>query len=302
MNSELGLIQKATRLYTYYSPVRKGKYRLALASLGLRKHLPVQVVARTVDGRMLKINFNNDSSYFIYFIGEYEPAITNVIRSLIRPGDICFDVGANIGWYTTMIQELIGENGEVHSFEPVPQTFRILEENVRSNRNAEVVRLNNVALGSETGEVDMHVFDDLPDGHASISDYGHTAFVTHKCPVVTVNEYLAANKIRNVNFIKADIEGAELMMLKGATDLFQQDIPPLFEIEMTLNTAKGFGYLPNDIIEFIRSKYSYNFFSINEMTGSLEKIEEFDSEDPGANVLCVPDGHYMDRLKSLSRG
>jgi FkbM family methyltransferase len=300
MNSELGLIQKITRLYTFYSPISKGKYRLALGSLGLEKELPAQVVATTADGRVLRINFDNHFSHFIYFLGEYEPAVTNVIGSLIKPGDVCFDVGANIGWYTTLFQKLVGENGEVHSFEPMPQTFEILEENVRMNVNSGVVRLNNLALGTETGEIDLHLFAGLPDGHASISDQGRTDFRSFPCPVKTIDAYLAEHQIDDVRFVKADIEGAELAMLKGATDLFKQDIPPIFEIEMALATTRSLGYLPNDIMEFITSNSPYEFFAIDEVSGSLHKIEKFDSQDIGANVLCVPVGHYQDRMLPLT--
>lgn len=296
MKTELGLVQKLTRLYTFYSPVRKGKHRLALASLRLEKDLPGQIVARTRDGRLLKVNFDNHFAYFVYFLGEYEPAITNIVKRIVKPGDVCFDFGGNIGWYTTLLQKLVGPAGAVHSFEPVPPTFQILKENVRANENAGAVRLNNLAAGAETGRINLHLFDDLPDGHASQSDFGKTDYRIYDCPVTTVNEYLKKNQIDRAEFVKVDIEGAELMLLQGATDFFRLKRPPIFEIEMALATTRGFGYQLNEIIEFIRGLYDYEFYVINEQTGGLEKFEKFDSGDIGANVLCVPAGHYRDRL------
>ncbi len=68
---------------------------------------------------------------------------------------------------------------------------------------------------------------------------------------------------------------------------------------MALGTTKGFGYLPNDLIEYIRSKADYDFFSIDERSRTLRKIEGFQPDDIGANVLCVPTGHYRDRLAGL---
>lgn len=300
MKTDLGFIQKLTRLYTFYSPIRKGKYRLALASLGLKKDLPKQVVAKTIDGRTLKVNFDNHFAHFVYFLGEYEPAITNVIKKIVKPGDVCFDIGGNIGWFTTLLQTLVGEKGEVHSFEPVPPTFKVLEENVKSNINSKAVRLNNFALGERKDEMNLHIFDDLPDGHASMSNFGKSDFTAYKCKVETVNSYLQENEIDNVKFVKVDIEGAELTMLKGATGFFKQEIPPIFEIEMALDTTKGFGYLPNDIIEFIKSQFDYEFFVINEKTNNLEKIEKFNPTDIGANVLCIPKEHYQNRLNSFT--
>jgi FkbM family methyltransferase len=299
MNTELGFIQKLTRLYTFYTPIQKGKYRLALASLGSKRDLPSQIVAKTSDGRTLRMNFDHDSAYFVYFLGEYEPAITNLVKKIIQPGDVCFDIGGNIGWFTTLFQTIVGENGAVHSFEPVPPTFAVLEENVRSNCNSGIVRLNNFALGEAEGEVNLHVFEGFPDGHASIAECGQDEFQTYSSRVTTINSYLSENRINDVTFVKVDIEGAELGMLKGATAFFEQKIPPIFEIEMALNTSKWFGYSPNDIIEFMTGQYNYEFFAINERSQKIEKFNKFDPNDIGANVLCVPEGHYHDRLKAL---
>ncbi len=210
MKTDLGFIQKLTRLYTFYSPIRKGKYRLASASLRLERELPAEIVAKTADGRSLRVNFDNHVAHLIYFLGEYEPAITNVIRKLVKPGDICFDIGGNIGWFTPLFQTLVGESGQGHTFEPVPPTFSVPEENVKSNLNSKVVRLNNFALGEKEGEVNLHVFDNLPHGHASMSDFGQTEFKIYKSRVATVNSYLKERKSGDVRFVKVDIVGAEL--------------------------------------------------------------------------------------------
>ncbi len=102
-----------------------------------------------------------------------------------------------------------------------------------------------------------------------------------------------------MKFAKVDIEGAELMMLNGAKSLFSQPSPPIFEIEMALNTSKGFGYLPNDILEFINSQRDYEYFAIDEVSGSLNKLTSFDPEEIGANVLCFPVGFYRSIRKDL---
>ena len=59
--------------------------------------------------------------------------------------DICLDIGANIGWYTTLLQKIVGQKGSVHAFEPVPKTFSLLEKNAKLNSNYENTYLNNLA-------------------------------------------------------------------------------------------------------------------------------------------------------------
>lgn len=292
-------IRRLVRIYTFHSPIEKGKYRLSEIALKLNGDVEKQTAIKTKDGRKLVFPVGNLSYRFVYFIGEYEPAITNIMRKLIKSGDVCLDIGANVGWFTTLFQKLVGAGGAVHAFEPIPSTFELLSKNAGANKVSENIWLNNLALGDEEKEIELHIFNGLPDGHASISTFEFEEYETFPCRMITLNSYLEENQIENVNFVKADIEGAELMMLKGASKLFEQKIPPVFEIEMALATTKGFGYLPNDLIEFIKSKADYDFYAIDEVTGKIKSIEGFKADDIGANVLCVPKNFDASKLKSF---
>ncbi|HQZ83190.1 MAG TPA: hypothetical protein PLR83_08220 [Pyrinomonadaceae bacterium] len=121
---------KAVRFYTYNTPIAKGKYRLFQTALGLLKEKPTAIDAQAKDGRRFLADLTTGMEEMLFFLGEYEPAISAIAKRLIRKGDICLDVGANFGWYTTMMAMLAGPDGEVHSFEPVPTTYRQLERNV----------------------------------------------------------------------------------------------------------------------------------------------------------------------------
>ena len=292
MTTEPGFIQKLTRLYTFYSPLRKGKYRLAQASLRMAGELPGLVKVRTRDGRTLEVDFRDHLSQLIYFIGEYERPITEIVRAFVRPGSICLDVGANIGWYTTLMQVLAGPGGEVHAFEPVPGTFSVLSGNVASNRHPAQVALNNVALGESAGTVTMHTFGLLADGHASLSDFGDSAAASVSVPMIVLDHYLEEKGVGPVDFVKIDIEGAELSMLKGSARLFAQERPPVIVVEAALETTRGFGYVPDDIVKFLRDSAAYDFFEVGNEDGKLRRIEGFAPDSIGANVLCVPKDRY----------
>jgi FkbM family methyltransferase len=294
-----GPIQRLARLYTFYSPIRKGKYRLAQASLKLTSELPKEVVATADDGRRLRVNFDDHLSQLMYFLGEYERPITEIVRVFVRKGDVCLDVGANIGWYTTLMQMLVGSAGEIHAFEPVPETFAILKDNVAANENPGSVILNNIALGDRTGEVTMHTFDDRSDGHASISDFGDSTARDIPTQMIRLDDYLRERRITNVRFLKIDIEGAELSMLKGSSRLFRQEVPPVIVVEAALATTEAFGYLPNDILELISSFRDYYFYEVDNRDGSLREITGFASDSIGANVLCVPSGSYLEERARL---
>jgi len=301
MKKDFGFLQKLVRLYTFYSPLRKGKYRLAVAALNSAKDAPDEILAFARDRRKLLVNPTSLSYRFIYFLGEYEPSITRVISQIVKPGDVCLDVGANIGWYTTLLQKLVGDGGAVHAFEPVQNVYEKLCRNVSLNEPPTNVMINNLALGNTEKIVELHIFTNLPEGHHSIAtfDNNEDEYESFPCRMTMLDSYLSENEIGEVNFVKMDIEGAEMMMLEGANKLFNQKRPPIWEIEMALDTTRGFDYLPNDLIEYMRRKADYEFYVIDETNFGLHRIEGFSPDDKGANVLCFPNGYYPDRLAQL---
>ena len=288
---------RAVRLYTYNTPISKGKYRLYESALALCSDRPDSIRTEVKDGRQFWVNLTTGMQETVFFLGEFEKAITKIAASLVRKGDVCIDVGANFGWYTTLFHNRTGEEGAVHSFEPVPSTFRELKRNFELLAQSENVFINNLALGDRNGSVSINLFEDLPTGHASLSSQGRSDAAVFECRMVTLDSYLEEHAVGPVNFVKVDIEGAELMFLNGAKNLFEQDIPPILLMEMALQTTRNFDYLPNDLIEFIGSQRAYDFNAVDEINGLVKKITGFFEGDIGANVFCIPRGFYLDRLE-----
>ena len=80
-------------------------------------------------------------------------------RSQLKPGQIAFDVGANVGAITLLMAELVGEEGQIHAFEPAYKTFETLQANCLASKMSNVV-LNRLALADKEGEVELYVYDD----------------------------------------------------------------------------------------------------------------------------------------------
>lgn len=294
--SEIGLFRKMARLYTFNTPVRRGVYRIAMAALKIGGPLPDRLLATTDDGRRLVVDPGDEGYKFLYFTGQYEPAITSFISRAVLEGDVCIDLGANIGWYTTLLMRLAGTRGEVHAFEPMPDAFRLLEKNVMLNRWQHAVYLNQCAVGDRDGQVEMYLEAGAPAGHAAATGRGEHTEVAR---ITTLDSYLQDNDVRDVAFVKADIEGSELAALRGASKLFEQKMPPVFMIEMALATSKRFGYSPLELISFLDGRADYSYFAIDEKAERLTRIEGFDENSPGANVLCVPANCGTERRRAL---
>lgn len=261
---------------------------------------PPSVTCRTVDGRRLTVDPTCLTYRSVYFKGTYEPAVSALVSRLLRPGDVCLDVGANIGWYTTLCAMCVGSSGAVHAFEPERETWQALRRNVaRLPEGTAPVVLNDCALGEHPGEARLHVFTGLPNGHTSLGDFGRDDAVAQLCRVTTVDAYLAHAGAPQVTFVKLDIEGGELSCLRGAGRLFAQTVPPLWIVEMALATTRGFGYTPNDLVRVFRDRGAFDLFAIGETDGAVTPLDGFAPGDPGAYVVCVPRGHYRDRLAGV---
>ncbi|MEP6925613.1 MAG: FkbM family methyltransferase, partial [Pyrinomonadaceae bacterium] len=301
---------KFVRLYTFNSPLRKGKYRLFEFAKKNCRSLPDNLLIKTVDGRKLCADLTDTMTDTVYFLGEYEPVVTKIVASLINKGDVCIDAGANFGWFTTLLHKLCSKsnqtgvnaaesNGEVHAFEPLPDIFRKLELNCELNDFSGNIFLNNCALGDTNQTIEIHRFKNMPSGHSSLAAAAGEDFETVTTQLITLDSYLEKRAIANVHFVKVDVEGAELMLLQGAKRLFKQEIPPFVIMEMALATSQHFGYRPNDLIEFLRQAAAYKFYAIDEVRGVLNEIQGFAPDDIGANVLCIPTNCSPERLRDL---
>lgn len=279
---------RLARLYTFYFPFNRGKGRIFAAAKKFSRTLPRSVVTETKDGRRFDVGFRDWAEDSIYFLGTYENFCTETVKKYIGRGDVCLDVGANMGWYSTLFRDICGAEGAVHSFEPVPQTFAELEKNVALNGSPPNVFLNNFGLGDEEKETEIYLFDDLPSGHASLAPGKTHSAQAILINIKTLDSYLEMRKIKQVDFVKVDVEGAEMMFLRGAKKLFEQSKPPVIFMEMALGTTKEFGYKPNDLIEFIKNQATYDFYALDETKEKLIRIEGFSDDQIGANALCVP--------------
>ena len=224
------LFLKSVRFYTFNTPILKGKFRLYQAALKICRYPPTSVKTQTQDGRRYVVDLTGGMHETVYFLGEYEPGVTQAISSVVKSGDVCLDVGANFGWFTILLHQLCGgktqsgsETGEVHSFEPMPPVFAVLQKNREMAGEPENVFLNNLALGDETKDVNLYRFTDLPDGYSSLSnEMDKDNAKSFTVQMTTLDSYVTDKEINEVNFVKLDVEGAELMFLKGATKLFLQ--------------------------------------------------------------------------------
>lgn len=167
-----------------------------------------------------------------------EPEVLG-LGGLVRPGDVCFDIGAAYGMYSFPLADLVGPHGLVCAFEPQAASRRVLAA-CRRLCAADNVRISAAAASSASGTLDMvlPVRWGVPiRGHAhpragAPQRAGRVSTRTWTVPAVSVDEFRERNQVGTVRFMKVDVEGFEPAVIRGARRTIEDDHPLLLlEIE-----------------------------------------------------------------------
>jgi FkbM family methyltransferase len=184
--------------------------------------------------------------------GCFEPETFEFIQSYIQPGMIFLDIGANVGQYTLLGSQLVGPGGKVYAFEPHPILSSVLSRNVGLNECSNVL-CEKLAVAEREGVQTLF--------HSPPNRFGETALVpyaeqTESTPVrtVSVDAYVRSNMIEQVDLIKIDVEGAELHVLEGATDLLTGSAGLTLILEFNDGAARRFGHWLADLASFLRAR------------------------------------------------
>ena len=157
------------------------------------------------------------------WLGCYEYDKQRILENEVHPGDTVFDVGAHRGFFTLVASSLTGPEGKVIAFEPLPANQRYLREHLRMNR------ISNVTV-VEAAVADTCGTARFADG----SDYNPKCISAHLSPegevevrTVTLDSLVEAGEAPSPNLVKIDVEGAEMLVLRGARRLLQAGRPTL---------------------------------------------------------------------------
>jgi FkbM family methyltransferase len=210
--------------------------------------------------------------------GRFREPELDLIEALVDRGDTAVDVGANHGMWTLALSRAVGDGGRVYSFEPVPFTFGVLSAVARRGRLANATLLNK-GCSDRVATMEMTVplqrsgsSDDLQAHLAQRAgdddEVGESVEVV--CEMTTLDAALDAAE--RVSLIKLDIEGAELLALRGAESLIARERPAII-CEVDAEFLSGFGQQPRDVVEFL-GQWGYGPYRYTGEEGRLERIEE----------------------------
>jgi FkbM family methyltransferase len=180
-------------------------------------------------GAGLKLRFPQNCDYIS---GTSEMPVQREIATRLQRGDVFYDIGANVGFFSLIASRLVGEVGHVVAFEPHPMNAATVIDNARLN-GMDHVTVIDVAVGSENRRDELQVTD--WDGGGTLSHYpvGKTTNLERtEVQVVSLDDCIPDRRLPLPTLIKIDVEGAEMEVIDGMAQTIAQCAPVLlYEID-----------------------------------------------------------------------
>ena len=180
--------------------------------------MQVPILQGPLRGKRWIVGSSNHSCW----LGTYEYSKQKIFSATIKRGDVVYDLGANVGFYSLLASVLVGSQGQVFSFEPVPRNLAFLRSHLKLNRagNCSVI---DAAVSSSDGTAAFDL-----ETHHHIGHLGGDSQNTLSVRTVALDSLIASGKIKPPNVIKCDIEGGEYDALRGAAGSLSRYCPIIF--------------------------------------------------------------------------
>lgn len=199
----------------------------------------------------------------IFYYGSSEPDLVDYLEGFLRPGMIFFDICAHLGEFTLRAAKCVGPTGQVHSFEPLPEIAAVLKQSLT------LAELGNVAFrdcvfSNKSGSLNFAVrkgFATSSIARSGSSDPRITR--TIEVAAITLDEYVRASGV-TLHLIKIDVEGAELLVLRGAENLLSlpTERAPVICFEYSSSNYDWFGFTTDEVRHLLAQK-GYSLFLLD---------------------------------------
>ena len=212
----------------------------------------------------IKIYFDPTDPHLIDMINGRDPEknVKEIFLANINSGSIIIDVGANIGDYTLIASKKVGDSGKIYSFEPLEETFSLLQRNIVLNQTKNCIAINK-AIGEKNGISTLYKINASGTmGHLD-SKLNEKDLLKHKeIQVTSIDDIVKSEQISQIDMIKIDVEGFEHEVLLGCQDSFKKNIIKKILCEVHFKYLESKGKDENTIFDMLQR----NGFIIQEIS------------------------------------
>ncbi|MFT7043266.1 MAG: FkbM family methyltransferase [Candidatus Azotimanducaceae bacterium] len=190
---------------------------------------------------------------------DYEKDESWMIERLVNNGDTIFDIGANMGYYSVLLAKK-NIDASVHCFEPIPTTFGLCQKNISLNELANI-NCNNFGLSDKDGYFPFYFYPEGSGNASAVNVSGRSEVEEISCRLKTLDGYVDEKNV-NIDFIKCDVEGAELFAFIGGSKTIGRDKPIVFA-EILRKYCLKYNYDHNDIFQWFYD-LGYRAFTVHD--------------------------------------
>lgn len=184
----------------------------------------IEVAAGTLKGYKVLLNMKAEKSRWL---GTYEPELQAALVEFLKPGQVIYDVGANIGYVTMMLAHHTGPAGKVFAFEALPANVERIEKNIALNGLEKTVSVVSAAVMDRAGDVTFYVHESVGMGKAAGSagrrEEQYKAEIT--VAGLSLDEFVYQRGGPAPDVVKMDIEGGEVLALPGMKRILAENHP-----------------------------------------------------------------------------
>ena len=195
---------------------------------------------------------------YFYYKKNKDKTEIKLLQKIVKKGDIILDIGANIGFYSLILSELVGENGRVYCFEPETINFNKLKRNTYKSNN---IDLFNFAVSDKDDKITVYKSKLLNVDHRTYFVDNYDTIEIIDC--TTIDNWISKHNIKDINLIKIDIQGFEIIAFLGMHNLFSKKRDLIIFTEFW---PYGLIKAGNTVIQFfdIVNKYKFNLYEIKD--------------------------------------
>jgi FkbM family methyltransferase len=196
-------------------------------------------------------------------------------RRLLRDGDTCVDVGAHVGRYAVFPARLVGESGRVYALEPNEETFWALKANIALNRCVNI-SAHQLGLAARPGRAQLHLYEPQFSSWSSLNPHPMVRPDGSRCvpsgaaevEIDTLDNFARRMGITQIDLLKLDVEGVELDVLSGASELLAAGAVRHICFEISEVPLAGSGHTVQDVMEFFLSR-GFSIYTFERTRGAF---------------------------------
>lgn len=259
-----------------HTPGFRGKWRIeAWLEKNKERYAALGPVTYKVNGRTYHVH--PQTNFHLYMYGpKKNEKIVPLMNKLARTGGVAIDVGAHSGYFTIWLSDAVGANGTVYAFEASPVIYEELRETIDSNGLRNVISRNN-AVSDTSGQIDFFL---APNWKSEISSMRRGEGKRISIEAVALDDVIPDSQ--PVSFVKIDVEGAEMKVLKGMEAIIQRD-GPVMVIEISDSWLKELGSSSAEVFDFL-FRHGYEIYEIHKQ----DCIKVTLPPQKQIDALCIP--------------